>query len=289
MDNAVKWVDTYFGKQELNRMYRKAKNPPYLDRIYKRYQATQRKILQSPGEILKEDPTRYLNWMLNELSTAEIALAAPTDRTSIGTTLDQNLPDDALHHIRLTDGKSNGTSGLVFRADTGQVFDERWPYLLRDPDFAPTRERAERAQQAFLGEIGEQGEFSLNSAQELRTSIDELAALYARKYPFEEVLRSEDRELIRFYWIGRRFLQQRAANAARAIITNDLRVLDGTFRIEDTSVVTLIRNLCQNGLQFAPPTPGDEPTYRDLFRKMRHIYEDHADRTARFDASPIQN
>ncbi|MFV1968597.1 MAG: hypothetical protein ACC628_24515 [Pirellulaceae bacterium] len=286
MDNAVKWVDTYFGRQELNRMYRKAKNPPHLDRVLKRYQATERLILESPEEILKGDPTSYLNWMLNELSTAEIALTLPADGLQPSRDVDPELSPNAIRHIRLTDGGYGSGKRLAFRADTGEIFEVRWPYSLRGPEFASARDRMEEARKQFVAEIHEQGDYSVESAQRLRKGVDDLVDLYATHYPPEVVFWSDDRDTIQVYWIGRRFLEHLAAAVARAIVTNDMRLFDGSYRFEGESIMDLIRHLCQSGLQFAHPEPGDEGTYRDVFRKMRHIYNRHSEFATRRELEP---
>ena len=104
----------------------------------------------------------------------------------------------------------------------------------------------------------------------LMAAIDRLAAAFNAAWPQEK--RAADSKTFLVYAAGKRSLQSMAASVYRLIETNDLRLFDDSYRFQGNSVVELVRHLCRYGLEFAPPEPGDEGTYKKLFFAMRTLY-----------------
>ena len=273
MDNAVKWVETYFKKRELNRAYRLKENPPYLDGLKEREEKYEQRIREFPEESLYGDPTSDMNKLLDKLATTSLAYEAiyGSDSQFSDSAIDQHLTPDDIFHILLTDGGRKDGQRMTFRASDADVLSERWPVVFREPDFQLVRQRYEQVRVKVLREIQNQHELSYTTWIEMQEALDVLAAELNGKY------RKEERTKPPFtrwqtYYQGVQFLKGQASVIHRAYRTNQAEAFDGSYRFAGDSVFDLIRHMCRRGLQFANPEAGDEPTYRKLFIGMRHIY-----------------
>lgn len=284
MKNAVLWVQTYFERRELNRAYRLAENPDYRTKETNREATAKYRIEKLRQLAVSGDVTNELNWMVRELAAASAAYQLmPGAQSLADSTADQKLDLEVVHHIRLTDGAKVGvsmaaraggrTTGqvLVFRADAADPTETRWPRALGKREFDEPRKRFEAALKAAAREIGETGQLSREREESLMAAIDSLSAVFNSVYPAKENASSPERYLV--YQGGKRYLQSLAGGVLRLLETNDTRVFDGSYQFTGDSVVDLLQHLCRFGLEFAPPEPGDEGTYKRLFFAIRGIYE----------------
>lgn len=267
MRNALLWVDTYFGMREKNRAWRLKENPNFLMREEKRQKVMADRIDKFFQHTLKGDVTEEINWLLRELSGPALAYQyMPGDKTLADSNLDEKLGPRDLRLIRLADG----SRGLVFAADEGEVLKTNWPRALRGPEFESVRGHFERTRDEVLKEFKDKGKLSWESEQRLMAAVDRVAAAFSAAYPREVRLESGPAYLE--YAAGKRFVQALAAGAYRAINTTDRWMLDGSLKFTGDSVVDLVHHMYQNGLEFAPPEPGAEGVYRKVFLAMRGLY-----------------
>jgi hypothetical protein len=284
MHNAVLWVQTYFERRELNRAYRLKENPSYLQKEVAREGIQSFKIEKLPQLVVAGDVTYELNWMMRKLAAATMAYQLmPGPQSIADSTVDQRLEPGDVHHIRLTDGAKVGVSmaaraggpiigqTLIFRADDADPTATHWPRALRAREFDEPRGEFEEAQKAAATEIGNSGNLNRDKEERLMAAIDKLSAVFNSVYPPKERRTSTDAFLV--YQGGKRYLQSLAGGVLRLLETNDTRVFDGSYKFTGDSVVDLVHHLSRYGLEFAPPEPGDEGTYKKLFFAIRGIYE----------------
>jgi hypothetical protein len=271
MRNAVRWVSTYFERRELNRAYRLKENPPFLDKEEHRQKQYRRRIDDNAQLVIGGNVTDELNWMLRELAGMSLAYQLmPGPQSLADSPVDQKFAAGDVRHLRLTDGGKVGGQMLVFRADAAEITATRWPRALRPREFEESRRAFEDARKSAALEIGRKGQLSLEKEEALMNAVDKLSAVFNSVYPPKQNASSPSKFLV--YLGGKRYLQSLAASVLRLIETNDARVFDGSYVFEGDSVVDLVQHMCRYGLEFAPPEPGDEATYRKLFFAMRGVY-----------------
>ena len=270
LHNAKLWVQTYFERRELNRAYRLKEDPPYLDKEEHREAQTERRIVDNTQLVVDGNLTDELNWLLRELAGISVVheLFAENDPLAELEAALKLAKGDA-QHIRLTDGVAGGEQ-LVFRASSAEVLDNRWPRALRGPRFDVDRQRFETARSKAVDQLRAGEQLSRANEEALMDAIDRLAAAFNAAWPQEK--RAVDSKTFLVYAAGKRSLQSMAASVYRLIETNDWRLFDDSYRFQGDSVVDLVRHLCRYGLEFAPPEPGDEGTYKKLFFAMRTLY-----------------
>ncbi|OYV89220.1 MAG: hypothetical protein B7Z73_07040, partial [Planctomycetia bacterium 21-64-5] len=128
MDNAVKWVNTYFKRKQLNQKWRATLRPPYIDREEKR-QEMYRRLIDKNLAASSGDLTDELNWMLRELlaNTSYEEFMSDTPNSMISSEHNARLSDSDRHQIQMTEGKLAGGKAIKIRADTAEVLETRWP------------------------------------------------------------------------------------------------------------------------------------------------------------------
>lgn len=269
IQNSVAYVDAYFKRRELNRQWRAKENPNYLESEKKRQVVLKRRVEEQYQDLLRGDVTKTLNWLLRELAGPMVASRyLPPEQSLAHTQLDQTLTSRDLEQIRLTDG-GGSASRLVFAAADGKVLQTAWPLGLRGPECAAARETFEHTRDGVINEIHEKGQASHESQTKLLQDVNGLFVALENAYPKQR--RQNPSEFLT-YGAAKRFLQSTLAASHRAITTTDPRVLGGGLRFQGDSVVGLLEHMYQGGLEFAPPEPGGEGVYANLFQNMRTLY-----------------
>jgi hypothetical protein len=275
LDNAVKWVETYFERRALNRAYRAKENPGYLDRLKKQQAIKQDKVIQLPDEIRRGDVTQELNWMLNRIADTQLAYEAffGGDDGALSAQIDCPLSPEDAQHIWLKQAGAKHGQNLPFRAADAEVLDEDWPVVFRAPEFQAARRSFEQARDQALKELQTKKQMQWETFKQLRGALDDLKTQLERKYPNsyrESTMRGQDYVLL--YLNGQRFLKGMAASVLRALETNRMESFDQSDAFKGDSLFDLIRHMCHRGLVFSEPKAGDESTYQMLFTTMRHVY-----------------
>jgi hypothetical protein len=266
MRNSVLWVNTYFERRELNRSYRAKEEPAYPDVEKKHQEMVRDRISQRYQEATRGDFTGDLNWLLRELPSSVLFYqVVPVGQAAAG----QNrgaLTEQDIHHVRLTDGK-----GAFFRADESRPLATRWPRILRGPEYEEERRHFEETRDEILKKRKAEQDLSWQDEQKLTEAVDRICSSFNAAYPPSR--RVESSAVFKEYTVGKRFLQSLAAGVYRVIETNDLSIFDGSRCFHGENVAMLVRHLYENGLEFAPPEPGDEGAYRKIFFEMRSLYQ----------------
>ena len=116
MDNAIKWVETYFRRKEINREYRRKLNPTYIQRVQKANRLKHLILADDPTFVFKGDVTDELNWMLERLATTALmqSLFFQEDAPQGGADLDKPLDVETLKHLNFSKGEKIGVKSLYF-------------------------------------------------------------------------------------------------------------------------------------------------------------------------------
>ncbi len=272
MDNSIKWVNTFFERRRLNREARRLEHPTYLDHEDTRNKTYYKLIDSNSQTVLNSDVTPTLNWMVRDLlahSSYQTFLPAYPD--SLANSPD-NIPLSAAerHHLRLSEGKNAGGKVLIFRADTAQVLETRWPMALREEQFDVVRTKFESARDAALEQLKVDKKLDRNSEKQLMKAVDQLSDELNAAYPQERQASSPN--VFRDYLTSKRFLQSLALATCRLIETQSESAFDESYRFKGENLAELLQHMMTKGLEFAPPEAGDEGTYRYLFSAVRTLY-----------------
>ena len=283
LDNALKFVHTYFQRRELNHAYRFKEKRSYLDSLGDREKMQMELVIKYPEEIQKGDLSKKLNWLLQRNAGFLLAYAAVsgteyrTGETAIGMQLDAR----DIQRIWLTEASVRYGQRIPFRAGDGKATQQPWPLVFLSPEFADARKAFEAAQDKARNELlGPQNQVSWETFRELQQAVDQLADVLARKYP--PAVRSEmsGQDWAIFYDNGQRFLKAQAASVLRIAATQRPELFDGSMRFTGNSVFDLIEHMCRHGLEFAPAQSGDEGVYTRLLTALRYLYmEFHEDQS----------
>ncbi len=270
--NARLWVSTYFEIKEINRAYRLKMNPPILEKLENRQNQIARRIRKNTDLVLSGDPTDELNKMLRELAGVTTAYQLLDGAQSLAdSAIDEKLAPGDAHQVWLTDGGRHGGKTLIFRADTADVQETRWPRALRRHEFDEARERFEAARDKAVRELGKEGDLTTEAEERLMAATDRLCDAFNATYR-DRGRRLSSHDFYNAYLPAKQFLVSLAGRVDRLIESNDARVFDGSYRFEGDSVVDLILHMTRYGLQFAKFEPGGDGTYTKLFFAMRKVY-----------------
>jgi hypothetical protein len=270
--NHVQWVTSFFELRELNRTYQLKENPPYLDKEELRHRQAKRRIVDDPYLAAQGDPTRDLNWLLEELSAMWLAYKyLPLEESLADSKIDHHLLPEDIRHIRLMDGSQTGRHMFEFRADDPKPLETQWPVALRGAEFDELRKQFETARDAALKEAASEAGLSRETHTRLKDAVEALNHKFQEENPPQRRTESWSSSYV-VYAAGNRFLQRLAGGVYRLAEVNDTRMFDKSYRFEGDSVVDLIDHLYSRGLQFAQPESGDEGTYKKLFHDLRHLY-----------------
>ena len=284
MDNAIKWVETYFRRKEINRAYRQKMNPTYLQRVQKANRLRHLLLEKDPTYVLRGDVTGELNWMLERLAATALAETLLVNQEEPGQDKELNRPLDAetVGHLNVSQDEKIAGKKLVFRANAGSPFKSPWPLVFLTDEFQQERERFEKARDDLVAEarasiVGnaatEQATHvagaRIKSWEYLQFAVDKLSQRLVEVYPWER--RREPAEYFA-YMRGKRFLQAQAAGIVHAMSTNNVSLLAGDERFEGGTMYELLHHMCRRGLRFSEPTEGDRNAYRKVFLMMREIY-----------------
>jgi len=271
MKNSVEWVKTYFERRRLNREARAIEEPSFLDRLEIRRKAYHRLLKENPDAVLSTDVTDELNYMVKELlGHSSYEMFMPTYPGSLYNTPENvSLTPSDIRHLRLSEGKLVGGKSSVFRADTAQPLETRWPRPLRAETFDAERTEFERVRDESLAQLKSEKKLSRENEERLMQAVDRLADALTTAYPRE---RQNAFDEFRDFKTSKMYLQTLALATVRLIETQSEIAFDDSYRFQGNNLVELLQHLMKKGLEFAPAEPGDEATYKHVFRAVRALY-----------------
>ncbi|PQO26490.1 hypothetical protein [Blastopirellula marina] len=275
LDNALKEVEIYFERRAA-RDANVLKN--HLDEADKRKEKALRRIVDHPeltGEGMSNG--KSLNTLKDALRPTVLSYQyLQGDDPKIEQLIAQfDLPLDVKTKIRLRFMNVRGESG-VFSAGSGRLntFDW-WPYLLRDEKFKASRDEIQR----LLVQVQENasGETAIDNAsiEALEQASLALADEFLKAYDPKEMAKSGI-DKFRMYRAAEMHLQsmmlaiRRLKNVGKA--NGALNITRYDPNTDGRNLATLLAYMARNGVEFAPPEPGDEDAYHTLFEMAKNLY-----------------
>ncbi|PQO42358.1 hypothetical protein [Blastopirellula marina] len=274
LDNALKTVDIYFQRREL-RDAKVLKN--HLDEADKRKAGALRRLVDHP-DLTGEGVTNGngLNTLKEALRSSVLSFAYLNDDYEVADLMSrlQLTPDDlAKINLKLTNVR--GETG-TFRADTGQLGTfQWWPQLLRDDRFKGEREQIEANLAAIRQAASQQTEIDPKLTSELENSILTMANKFLKEVDGQEMAKKG----VADYYVYRESEQhlQSLSHAARRL--KKVGKADGALIIngynpgvDGKNLTALLSYMVRNGVEFAPPEPGNEAAYAKLFEMAKSLY-----------------
>jgi len=213
-----------------------------------------------------------MNWMLRELLTkASPTLFMPGHPNSLISSPDDiELSKSERHHLRVSESKTAGGRVMVFRADSAELLETRWPLPLRDDAFDLERKQFHMARDAALADLKAHHELDKGARTRLMQAVDSLSNKFNQTYPLSR--RTSSPGVYLEYLSSKRFLQALALSTYRLIESESEIAFDESYRFSGTSVGQLIQHMLSHSLQFAPPEVGDEGAYLRTFVAIRTLY-----------------
>ncbi len=212
-----------------------------------------------------------LNFLLARLAASYLPYefdldSSQFDQAALG---ELSLDPAWFRHLRLKQG------AYVFTADQPvQKQINLWPYILRWKEFDVSRKAFETARAEAVSESESTGSVSVDSIKKMQDSLMDLTnRLHGSKTVKDWVEANR-----RFLQFGRsdRFLRELDREIVRLEKTGDIRPHGGQNGFDPESdgnhVIGLLCYMNRNGIEFAPPEPGNEFAYHNLFVLMRAIY-----------------
>lgn len=274
LDNALKTVDIYFRRREL-RDAKVLKN--HLDEADKRKTGALRRLVDHPdmtGEGITNG--KALNTMKEALRSSVLSFAYLNEDYEVADLMSrlQLTPED-LSKINLKLTNVRGETG-TFSADTGQLNTfQWWPQLLRDERFKAERQAIEANLVTIRQAASQQTEIDPKLTAQLESSILALANKFLAEVDGQEMARQG----VQDYYIYRESEThlQSLSYAARRL--KQVGKADGALimsgynpSVDGKNLTSLLSYMVRNGVEFAPPEPGNENTYEKLFEMAKGLY-----------------
>jgi len=180
------------------------------------------------------------------------------------------LTPEMLGGIRLSQTLDSGER-LVFAADgTSMPTIRWWPRLIRAGSLAAARKEIDDASESLRA--SGTTDTDANAAR-LLVAFESLLDEFYRTYPIDEI-RSADTRKVLDYRNAERFLKTKLCEIARTpeSMTGQGSELRFDPAVDGDHLLALLKFMTMHGLDFAPPTQGNESVYVQLFRMMRELY-----------------
>ncbi|MCC9606117.1 hypothetical protein LOC68_19495 [Blastopirellula sp. JC732] len=275
LDNALKTVEIYF-KRRAERDAHVLKN--HLDEADKRRDKALRRIENNPeltGEGMSNG--RALNTLKEALRESVLSFQyLEGDDPEVERLIAQfDLSLDIKSKIRLRLTNVRGETP-IFSADSGRAntFDW-WPFILRDEKFQPAREEIQRQLSEVQRASQLRTEIDNKTIEELENACLNLANQFLETYNRTDMAK-EGIDKFRMYRAAETHLQsmmlavQRLKNVGQADGALNIGAYDPN--VDGKNLASLLAYMTRNGVEFAPPKPGDEAAYHKLFEMAKSLY-----------------
>lgn len=274
LDNALKAVEIYFDRRAL-RDAKVLKN--HLDEADSQKAKALRRIVDHP-DLTGEGVTNgaALNTMKEALRSSVLSFDYLNDDIDVAELMArfQLTPQD-LSNINLKLTNVRGETG-TFRADTGKLGSfQWWPHLLQDEKFKEDRQAIEANLEEVRQAASRQTEIDPKLIDKLENSILALANKFLQEVDGQAMARKGVAE----YYIYRESEQhlQSLSHAVRRLKrvgkADGALVMNGyNPSVDGKNLTSLLSYMVRNGVEFAPPEPGNENTYQKLFEMSKSLY-----------------
>lgn len=220
------------------------------------------------GEILTGGA---LNFLKNRLSTTLITYQ-PSEKESAARTQavssQLQLTPTMIHALQVRQLVGRGES-LVFRLDEGRSIQvDWWPPALRIAELKTPRLNFERARnELFEAQTPDQ---FYDKIKLLLVAHAKLEDEFLSREPHAE--RVKNQNSIHDYLDGKAVLRSKLSEIRRLHRVGPGQTAAGALSFKSDDLTELLTHMVRNGLEFAPPKPGDEPAYQQVFHMLRDLY-----------------
>ncbi len=214
---------------------------------------------------------RALNFLKNRLATSLITYQSSSGKDNAAVrdvTRQMLVTSQIIHALQVRQVLDRGES-LIFRLDEGRPIQvDWWPPGLKFPELKSARANFERARNEVF-EAQNQDAFD-DKIRKLLVAHASLEDEFLMLKPHAEWVKTQ--HSIRVYLDGKAFMKS---------LVNEIRRLErvglGQHAAKDLSfqggdMTELLTHMIRNGLEFAPPRPGDEPVYEQAFHMLKDLY-----------------
>ncbi|MGY8770825.1 MAG: hypothetical protein ACKVH8_20635 [Pirellulales bacterium] len=273
LDNALKTVKIYFERRAV-RDAEVLKN--HLDEADKQKEAELRRIVDHPdlsGEA--EVNGKALNSLKKSLSNSILSFSyIEGDYPGIDQLISQfDLTTNDLSKIQLRLRNTGGNSP-IFSADTGQIQSLTWwAFLLRDQKFFNYRTDLNQQMTAIIKHAQSNGDIPNTMLDTLHNTVLEFSQKFLEPYTYRTifdpaVFRQKNAAELHLRGLDR--MVQRMKEAGKSDGT--LVINDYSPTVDGKNLTSLLAYMVRNGVEFAPPEPGDESVYQKLFEMNKTLY-----------------
>ncbi|GAA4438543.1 MULTISPECIES: hypothetical protein [Bremerella] len=274
LDNALKAVEIYFERRAL-RDAKVLKN--HLDEADSRKAKALRRLVDHP-DLTGEGQVNgaALNTLKEALRSSVLSFDYLNDDVQVADLMARfRLTPDDLAKINLRLANVRGESG-TFRADSGKLGTfQWWPQLLQGEAFKEDRAKIEQNLEEIRQAASKQTDIDPVLIDKLESSILQLANKFLQEVDGQEMARKGVSEYYT-YRESEQHLQslsqavrrlKRVGKAEGALVMNGYNP-----SIDGQNLTALLSYMVRNGVEFAPPEPGNENTYQKLFEMAKSLY-----------------
>ena len=271
--NSVERVRAYWDRKAIGEAERMKRAYHHLESKRKRNSQTWDRLknhpdLNGPGIV----NGTALNFLLHRLSGTVLAYEfANKDAKSASQLVSQlQLTSKTLHGLNLRQAVPGGER-LVFRADEGiGLRVDWWPPSLRDPALVSQRSGFEKSRQALVTDAKD-GTISDEAIAALDVALLDLREAFERRSTRDERFR-DGMKSWQMHKQADVFIKSLAGEIGRVRNTADASAFDGSLRFDGRDLISLLKYMSRNGLDFAPASPGEEDAYYATFAMMRDLF-----------------
>jgi hypothetical protein len=197
----------------------------------------------------RNDPPITEIWSAQSLN--DLLNSAKKIRSSSAMTGAQPLDPELLAKINVTSGKAGGNIGLI---KDGRI---AWPLLLRRKDFTKEREQID---QLVVEAVSQAGKGTIDAGT-LESVIREVGVLQRSLTGSAKTASDRASWTFTMYMDAKSFLNQ-FDDAVKVLQQPDAAsYLSGKYAAKGRTVAELVQYMADNGLRFAPVSPGGETAY----------------------------
>jgi hypothetical protein len=163
------------------------------------------------------------------------------------------LQPNLLQHINVTGGQTGGSIGLL---RNGGKLD--WPFTLRTSDYDSDRKNMDKLALAAYNQAGS-GQVDADTIQGMTNEVNTLMG---------QLKSNIDNISANDYIKAKRYLNDMNGTITALQDPNVANYVNRKWTAQGNNVAQLTQEMGQQGLRFAPATPGDESAYTSLHTRM---------------------